>query len=142
MQLARHTHITCPLTPVLQVAITRVREKAQGKSASLTAYKALYPLTNLLPPTQSSEYAHVSFLKSNISDLLQVVADSSDEQVLTMDVVRSLGMLIHGSTQEQTTMRALTDLATLPSECHASGYSKVGLSQSARHHCTKDCKQS
>lgn len=95
---------------------------------------------------QSSEYAHLEFLKSHISDILNLIAETGwlvlnikcfhlkttitgigenpASPHLTWKGLCAVELAVHGARGRSHT-QPLADLATLPSEVLSSGYSQV-----------------
>lgn len=76
---------------------------------------------------KSPEYAHLTFLKGHLSDLLQLVAETDaapGEQVVGVEGAKALEFLVSASPDKKRVC-PLTELAAQPSEAAASGFSKV-----------------
>eukprot|EP00731_Ephydatia_muelleri_P023152 Em0015g735a len=71
---------------------------------------------------QSSEDAHLSFFKTHLREILQLLSDS--EQWISVETFRVLEFLISGS-PDGTNLYSLVDLALLSSNASDTGFSKV-----------------
>lgn len=77
--------------------------------------------------SQSSEYAHLEFLKTHISSILHLIAEDDEGAVnggyVTVKELSVLDFAVQGG-RGRSTVQSLTELATMPSEITASGYSQ------------------
>jgi TBCC domain-containing protein 1 len=74
---------------------------------------------------QSSEYAHLEFLKSHVSAILHLISDTDEDSVyLTVEGLSALDFAVEGA-RGRSPPQPLAQLASLPTEIPASGYSEA-----------------